>query len=125
MTHSRHATLAQIARSLADGKVARGSWPRSLARIADPKGEGARAFIHVDAAKVMHAADEQDTLRRAGRAPWPLAGVPFGVKDLFDVAGEVTAAGSKLLASAKPAVADSDAVAALKRPAWWRWAAPT
>lgn len=116
MTRVRHATLAQIARSLAEGKVtARQLAEESLARIADPQGEGARAFIHVDAARVMHDADEQDALRRAGRAPSPLAGIPFGVKDLFDVAGEVTAAGSKLLAGAKPAAADSDAVAALKR----------
>lgn len=116
MTQARHATLAQIARGLADGKVtARQLAEESLARIADPKGEGARAFIHVDAAKVMHAADEQDALRRAGRAPSPLAGIPFAIKDLFDVAGEVTAAGSKLLAGSPPATADSDAVAALKR----------
>ncbi len=38
-----------------------------------------------------------------GRAPGPLAGIPISVKDLFDVAGERTAAGSRVLAEAKPA----------------------
>ncbi len=116
MTRKRHATLAEISRSLADGKVtARGLAEESLARIANPHGEGARAFIHIDPARVMHQADEQDALRRAGRAPSPLAGIPIGIKDLFDVAGEVTTAGSRLLASGKPADRDSDAVAAVRQ----------
>jgi aspartyl-tRNA(Asn)/glutamyl-tRNA(Gln) amidotransferase subunit A len=65
--------------------------------------------------QVMHDADMQDALRRAGRAASPFAGIPFAIKDLFDVAGEVTAAGSVLLAEEKKATADSDAVAAMKR----------
>jgi len=116
MTRKRHATLAEISRGLASGAVtARQLAEESLARIADPSGEGSRAFIHVDPARVMHDADQQDSLRRAGRAPSPLAGIPFAVKDLFDVAGEVTAAGSVLLAGEKPAATDCDAVAAMKR----------
>ncbi|QNT79336.1 AtzE family amidohydrolase [Entomobacter blattae] len=39
-----------------------------------------------------------------GRDPGPLAGVPFGVKDLFDIAGKTTTAGSRLLANNPPAV---------------------
>jgi len=44
----------------------------------------------------------------------PLAGIPVSTKDLFDVAGQVTAAGSKVLASAVPARADAAAVARLR-----------
>ena len=44
----------------------------------------------------------------------PLAGIPISIKDLFDVAGEVTAAGSTLLAGAAAAVADCPAVARLR-----------
>ena len=47
---------------------------------------------------------------RGGRLS-PFAGIPFAVKDLFDVAGEVTTAGSALLAEEATATADSDAVA--------------
>jgi len=49
-----------------------------------------------------------------GNAGPTLAGIPVSVKDLFDVAGEVTAAGSKVLAQAAPAQADCPAVARLR-----------
>ena len=45
---------------------------------------------------------------------FPLAGIPVSVKDLFDVAGQVTTAGSTVLASAAPAMADSTAVARMR-----------
>ena len=49
-----------------------------------------------------------------GRTFMPLAGIPVSVKDLFDVAGEVTAAGSTVLADAAPAAEDCPAVARLR-----------
>ncbi len=51
---------------------------------------------------------------RAGLDPGPLAGVPIGVKDLYNVAGVVTLAGSKILASNPPAAADAVLVRRLK-----------
>ena len=50
----------------------------------------------------------------AGIDPGPLAGVPFGVKDLFDVAGLPTTAGAAMLRDAPPAQADAEAVRRLK-----------
>lgn len=50
----------------------------------------------------------------AAAAGLPLAGLPVSVKDLFDVQGQVTAAGSVVLADAAPAAADSAAVARLR-----------
>lgn len=44
----------------------------------------------------------------------PLAGLAVSVKDLFDVAGQVTAAGSAVLADAAPAIRDCTAVARLR-----------
>src|SRR6185436_14661022 len=44
----------------------------------------------------------------------PLAGVPFAVKNLFDIAGVVTLAGSKIHADRPPATRDATAVAALR-----------
>ncbi len=44
----------------------------------------------------------------------PLAGIPVSVKDLFDVAGQVTKAGSRVLENAAPAKADCPAVARLR-----------
>jgi aspartyl-tRNA(Asn)/glutamyl-tRNA(Gln) amidotransferase subunit A len=76
-----------------------------LARIADPAGEGARAFTRVYADQARASADAMDALRRAGRAPGRYAGIPVSVKDLFNVAGEPTPAASVILASAPPAKA--------------------
>ena len=70
-------TIEQHADALAEGATtSRALVEESLARIADPGGEGARAFIkvHADAARAM--ADAMDTLRRAGRAPGRYAGIP-------------------------------------------------
>ncbi len=55
-------------------------------------------------------ADAMDILRRAGRAPSPYAGIPISLKDLFDLAGEPTAAGSRVLADAPPAAAHAPIV---------------
>ena len=74
-----------------------------LARIADPAGQGAAAFTRVYAEQARASADAADALRRAGRAPGPFAGIPVAIKDLFDVAGEVTQAGSTVLAGGSPA----------------------
>jgi aspartyl-tRNA(Asn)/glutamyl-tRNA(Gln) amidotransferase subunit A len=87
---------------------------QALANISDPAGEGARAFIKVDAEGARAAADFQDQLRRRGRQPSAFAGIPISVKDLFDLAGEVTTAGSKVLRDSAPAVSDAPAIAALK-----------
>jgi len=59
-------------------------------------------------------ADAVDAMVAAGRDPGPLAGVPYGVKDLFDLAGLPTTAGSSLYADAAPAGADAQAVARLR-----------
>jgi AtzE family amidohydrolase len=51
----------------------------------------------------------------AGEAPGPIAGVPFGVKNLFDVAGYVTLAGSRINQKNPPAKTDATLVARLRR----------
>lgn len=108
-------TIASLARDLADGRTtSRALVEDCLARIADPEGEGARAFILVDADGARKAADAQDTLRKAGAAPSALAGIPIAIKDLADIAGQVTTAGSKALADRPPAKADAPVVARLR-----------
>jgi len=108
-------TLAALSRQLADHKVtSRELVERSLALIADPAGEGARAFTAVYAEGARAAADFADSQRRRGHQASPLAGIPFSSKDIFDLAGEVTTAGSRVLASDPPATADAVAIKRLK-----------
>lgn len=105
-------TVQGCAEDLATGAVtSRALVEESLSRIADPSGEGARAFISVSADAARASADAYDALRRAGRAPSPYAGIPFAVKDLYDVAGERSMAGSRALADAAPAKAHAPTIA--------------
>ncbi len=69
------------------------------------------AFVHVDAAGAFAAADAVDRARAGGTSLGPLAGVPFGVKDLEDCAGMPTTRGSRWYADAPPAVRDDIHVA--------------
>src|SRR5580700_5831011 len=104
-------TIEQHAQALAQRTTtSRALVDESLARIADPAGEGARAFtkVHANAARTM--ADAMDALRHAGRAPSRYAGIPVALKDLFDIAGEPTPAGSRALADAPPATANAPVV---------------
>jgi aspartyl-tRNA(Asn)/glutamyl-tRNA(Gln) amidotransferase subunit A len=87
----------------------------ALARIADPQGEGARACLSVYRDQATAAADAADARARAGISLGPLDGMVVSIKDLFDVAGEVTRAGSKLIADeGKPASADAPIVRRLR-----------
>jgi aspartyl-tRNA(Asn)/glutamyl-tRNA(Gln) amidotransferase subunit A len=108
-------TLARHAADLAAGRTtSRTLVEDALARIADPAGEGKRAFVTVYADAARAAAEAQDRLRAVGYVASPLAGIPVSSKDLFDVAGERTLAGSKALDDAPPAKADAPVVARLK-----------
>jgi aspartyl-tRNA(Asn)/glutamyl-tRNA(Gln) amidotransferase subunit A len=107
--------VESLAHQLAENRVsARSLVEQALARALDPAGEGARAFISIDGAGAKETADHIDRLRRRGRAPSPFAGIPISVKDLFDLAGEVTCAGSVILKEAPPATVDALAIARLK-----------
>jgi aspartyl-tRNA(Asn)/glutamyl-tRNA(Gln) amidotransferase subunit A len=56
-----------------------------------------------------------DRLREVKAAPSPFAGIPVSIKDLFDINGQVTRAGSRALDDSAPAEADASAVARLRR----------
>ena len=108
-------TLTALAADLAAGRTtSRALVEAALERIADPAGEGSRVFTKVYGDAAQAAADAQDRLRAAGYVASPLAGIPVSIKDLFDVAGEVTLAGSRALDDAPPAAADAPIVARLK-----------
>ena len=86
----------------------------ALARAEAPDGQGHHTFARLDRDGALAQAQASDLLRRAGLARSPLEGLPVSVKDLFDVQGQVTRAGSVVLADAAPASADAPAVARLR-----------
>jgi aspartyl-tRNA(Asn)/glutamyl-tRNA(Gln) amidotransferase subunit A len=112
---ARKPTVLRLADGLAAGHTSsRALIEAALATIADPAGEGARSFVKVYAENARAAADAQDRLREAGYVASPLAGLPVSIKDLFDVAGEPTLAGSKALDDRPPAERDAPVVARLR-----------
>jgi aspartyl-tRNA(Asn)/glutamyl-tRNA(Gln) amidotransferase subunit A len=111
-----HPTLAALADALASGRTTACKLVEDcLARIADPNGEGQKTFIHVDRDAALAAAAAMDTLRKANAAPSRFAGIPVSIKDLFDIKGQVTRAGSRALDDSAPADADAPVVARLRR----------
>ncbi len=104
-------TLDSLADDLAAGRASAAALVEEcLARIADPAGEGARVFTRIYAEAARASAAAMDALRRAGRAPGRYAGIPVSLKDLLDLAGEPTPAGSRVLADAPPAAAHAPLV---------------
>ena len=107
--------LLSIAADLASGHTSSQALvEQALAHIDAPQGEGARVFRQVSRAAALAAARASDQLRAQGIVASPLAGIPVSVKDLFDVAGEITRAGSVVLADAPPAAHDAAVVQRLR-----------
>ncbi|MCE0742768.1 AtzE family amidohydrolase [Acetobacter sicerae] len=73
------------------------------------------SVTHLFSDEACRQADAIDALRKQGKTLPPLAGVPFGVKDLFDIAGHVTTAGSVVLRNNPPAKQDAAVVQRLRQ----------
>ena len=108
-------TINELATDLACGRTTSEALVYSaLERIDDHQASGGCAWISVAAGQALQAARASDMARAAGHVPSPLAGLPVSIKDLFDVSGQVTSAGSRILANARPATADAAVVARLR-----------
>jgi len=100
-------TAAAIAADVQAGRsTARIETKAALARIAAAN-PAINAFTDVLADRALRTAQAVDAARAAGRDPGPLAGVPFAVKNLFDVAGLPTRAGSRINRERLPAGRDA------------------
>ncbi len=85
----------------------------ALERAGNSEGQGSLTFTSISASQARAAADYQD--RVGVENCGPLGGVPISVKDLFDVAGDVTTGGSRVLSDQAPARMDALAVSRLRR----------
>jgi aspartyl-tRNA(Asn)/glutamyl-tRNA(Gln) amidotransferase subunit A len=108
--------ILTLAAELAAGKTTSQALVEdALMRIAVPSGEGARVFLRTHRDSALAEARASDALRAHAIVASPLAGIPVSVKDLFDVAGDITRAGSKALADAAPAKIDATVVRRLRQ----------
>jgi len=103
-----------IAEEVRGGRLrARATVEAALARIELGAGR-LNCFTAVLTDRALADAERIDAEIAAGSDPGPLAGVPFAVKNLFDVAGIVTLAGSKINRESAPANQDAGVVRALR-----------
>lgn len=108
-------TLAELCRDLVRGaSTSRALTEEALARIEAPGGEGTRAFVRVFHEAALAGAEASDRLRAVGIVPSPLAGIPVSIKDVCNVAGMTTLAGSSTRAEEAPALRDAIVVARLR-----------
>ena len=107
-------SVLAIAEAVRNGRRSAISVARdAVARIHERDGKiGAVTRLLDD--RALAEARAVDAVVAGGGDPGPLAGVPYGVKDLFDVAGLPTTAGAAMLREAPPATADAEAIVRLR-----------
>ncbi len=114
MTALHRDTAAALAAQVRAGALsARAVCESALAHI-ERLGRDRSGFTHVLRSRALLRAEAIDKIVAAGLDPGPLAGVPFGVADMFDVSGQVTTAGSLIRASGPFAHGDAKAVQLLE-----------
>lgn len=88
-------TLNELTLALSEGRTTSVALTElALARAQDAAGEGARVFTKLYAESALVQARASDTLRAAGIVRSAVEGLPISIKDLFDIEGETTMAGS-------------------------------
>ena len=107
------ASAAMIAAAVRAGKVTAVAVAEAALSRIEARNPALNCFTEVTAGRALAEARAVDARRAAGADPGLLAGVPFAVKNLFDVKGVVTVAGSKIDAERPPAAADATVVARL------------
>ena len=108
-------TVPEAIKALRSGALpARALLERCLAAARDPGGEGVRVYTELFEETALGSADRSDARLAQGQSAGHLEGLPISVKDLFDVEGSVTRAGSIALPDAAPAKADAPAIARLR-----------
>lgn len=111
--NQNHDTIAGWQTRLARGETTREAWLTALLqRAAEPAAHATFTRLYADAA--LAAARAGDALAASGVALPALAGLPVSIKDLYDVAGETTLAGSRVCVGEPVAQADAPAVARLR-----------
>ena len=110
----KHTTIASLRARIARGETTHEqSVTAALEQAQAPAAAHVFTRLYPDAA--LAAARHADAQLRAGVELAPLAGLPVSIKDLYDVAGETTLAGSVACKGEAPAAADAAAVARLRR----------
>ena len=113
--HPGLAGIAETARSVRAGRVSALALLEARLEHFEERDRGLNCFTEIMAGRARREAEAVDATVAAGRDPGPLAGVLFGVKDNYDVAGRVTVAGSIVNRRLPPAPCDAVLMQRLNR----------
>jgi len=108
------ASAVEIADAVRSGKQRAADVLAAVRPLVERSNGDLVAFVHLDWDLAAKEAEKIDTLIEQGQPVGPLAGVPFGVKDLDDCAGMPTSHGSLLFKNSAPKAKDSPHVARLR-----------
>jgi len=103
----RSSTALEIAAAVRSGAVGAVEVTRAALTRIEAENPQLGAFTAVTSDRALAEAERVDAVVAAGGDPGPLAGVPFAVKNLFDIEGLATLAGSKINADYSPAGCDA------------------
>ncbi|MBO3463181.1 AtzE family amidohydrolase [Aetokthonos hydrillicola Thurmond2011] len=109
------ADAVAIATAVREGKVSAVEVTKAAFRRIEARDHELNCFTTVTVETALADAQRIDSEIAQGKNPGSLAGVPFAVKNLFDIAGITTLAGSKINAENPPATQDATAIAKLKQ----------
>ncbi|MGF1459136.1 MAG: AtzE family amidohydrolase [Leptolyngbyaceae cyanobacterium] len=109
------ADATAIAHAIQEGSTTAQAVVEQALQDIDQRNRTLNCFTLMVAERAQQRALEIDQAKRQGRPMGPLAGVPFGVKSLFDIAGHTTLAGSKINRDRPPAQQDATAIARLEQ----------
>jgi AtzE family amidohydrolase len=107
--------VRDIVERISSGKTTAVATTRAALARVDALNPRINAFTAITRERALAEAAEVDARRAAGRDPGPLAGVPYGVKNLFDLAGLPTISGSRIDAERPAAARDATLVERLAR----------
>ncbi|MBB5213879.1 amidase [Parapusillimonas granuli] len=88
-------SLGQLAKKLDTGALSALELTRHYLDRIEKGNAGLHAYVHVDAQGALQQARAADARRASGYSLGPLDGVPIAIKDLCDIAGQATTAGSE------------------------------
>jgi 1-carboxybiuret hydrolase len=108
-------SAADIVREIGTGARSAASVLAETKALIHARNPDLNCFTATTFERAAHEAAAIDALQAQGKPLPPLAGVPYAVKNLFDIEGMVTLAGAKVNASNAPAAVDATIVARMHR----------
>lgn len=104
------ATAAEIASAVASGEVSARAVTEAVLERIRTQNPTINAYTDIAGERALMEAEALDEARQAGKPLGPLAGVPFAVKNLFDIEGLATRCGSKINRDRPPATKDAELI---------------